>query len=267
MLAKKGRVNLQQRHGEPLLADSHAEGAFVEFDRVQKSYDGENLVVKDLNLSLPKGEFLTMLGPSGSGESTGQRLHQVIFNLSDGILHQVIHAGEVERNQPGKDSQQDVKGEVVHGKGLADGKGKNHLFAHQEIGDYDRSDRGEQEGNDGPGGQIEHQYFEGEDQGRNGGLKDTCNGTGSATSHQQENAFIIESEQVPDVGSYGRAGEHNGSLKSHRSTQSHRQRRGQHGAPGIVGFQMSFPFGDGKEDLTDAVAYVLFQQVLYKDHG
>jgi putative spermidine/putrescine transport system ATP-binding protein len=37
---------------------------------VQKSYDGETLVVKDLNLSVPKGEFLTMLGPSGSGKTT-----------------------------------------------------------------------------------------------------------------------------------------------------------------------------------------------------
>ena len=44
--------------------------AFVEFERVQKSYDGETLVVKDLNLTLPKGEFLTMLGPSGSGKTT-----------------------------------------------------------------------------------------------------------------------------------------------------------------------------------------------------
>tara|TARA_R100001369_G_scaffold82802_2_gene114674 strand:+ start:645 stop:1745 length:1101 start_codon:yes stop_codon:yes gene_type:complete len=52
------------------LADTKNTNAFVEFDRVQKSYDGENLVVKDLNLSLPKGEFLTMLGPSGSGKTT-----------------------------------------------------------------------------------------------------------------------------------------------------------------------------------------------------
>ncbi|RAP40395.1 spermidine/putrescine ABC transporter ATP-binding protein [Rhodovulum viride] len=43
---------------------------FVVFDRVQKSYDGETLVVKDLNLSIGKGEFLTMLGPSGSGKTT-----------------------------------------------------------------------------------------------------------------------------------------------------------------------------------------------------
>ena len=44
--------------------------AFVKFNRVQKSYDGETLVVKDLNLEIPKGEFLTMLGPSGSGKTT-----------------------------------------------------------------------------------------------------------------------------------------------------------------------------------------------------
>jgi putative spermidine/putrescine transport system ATP-binding protein len=46
------------------------DAAFVEFDRVQKSYDGQTLVVKDMNLKMPKGEFLTMLGPSGSGKTT-----------------------------------------------------------------------------------------------------------------------------------------------------------------------------------------------------
>lgn len=52
------------------MANAAADTAFVEFERVQKSYDGETLVVKDLNLSMPKGEFLTMLGPSGSGKTT-----------------------------------------------------------------------------------------------------------------------------------------------------------------------------------------------------
>jgi len=44
--------------------------SFVKFDKVDKSYDGEILVVKDLNVDIPKGEFLTMLGPSGSGKTT-----------------------------------------------------------------------------------------------------------------------------------------------------------------------------------------------------
>ncbi|MFU8776524.1 MAG: ABC transporter ATP-binding protein [Roseovarius sp.] len=52
------------------MADTGNNDAFVAFERVQKSYDGETLVVKDLNLSMPKGEFLTMLGPSGSGKTT-----------------------------------------------------------------------------------------------------------------------------------------------------------------------------------------------------
>jgi len=47
-----------------------ASESFVRFDKVDKSYDGEILVVKDLNLDVPKGEFLTMLGPSGSGKTT-----------------------------------------------------------------------------------------------------------------------------------------------------------------------------------------------------
>ena len=42
----------------------------VRFIEVQKSYDGEILVVKNLNLDIAKGEFLTMLGPSGSGKTT-----------------------------------------------------------------------------------------------------------------------------------------------------------------------------------------------------
>jgi putative spermidine/putrescine transport system ATP-binding protein len=47
-----------------------SKNAFVAFTHVQKSYDGVSLVVKDLNLSIAKGEFLTMLGPSGSGKTT-----------------------------------------------------------------------------------------------------------------------------------------------------------------------------------------------------
>ncbi len=44
--------------------------AIVRFVDVQKSYDGESLVVKKFNLDMEKGEFLTMLGPSGSGKTT-----------------------------------------------------------------------------------------------------------------------------------------------------------------------------------------------------
>tara|TARA_B100000780_G_scaffold55982_1_gene35303 strand:+ start:221 stop:1348 length:1128 start_codon:yes stop_codon:yes gene_type:complete len=58
------------RERENTLAANNNDKDFVVFDHVQKSYDGENLVVKDLNLNIAKGEFLTLLGPSGSGKTT-----------------------------------------------------------------------------------------------------------------------------------------------------------------------------------------------------
>ncbi len=48
----------------------HTPDPLVRFHRVQKSYDGESLVVKDLNLDIHHGEFLSLLGPSGSGKTT-----------------------------------------------------------------------------------------------------------------------------------------------------------------------------------------------------
>ncbi len=52
------------------MAGTSAKNGFVRFESVQKSYDGKVPVIKDLNLSIGKGEFLTMLGPSGSGKTT-----------------------------------------------------------------------------------------------------------------------------------------------------------------------------------------------------
>jgi len=48
----------------------NSKDAYVRFTDVQKSYDGETLVVKNLNLEVGRGEFLTLLGPSGSGKTT-----------------------------------------------------------------------------------------------------------------------------------------------------------------------------------------------------
>jgi putative spermidine/putrescine transport system ATP-binding protein len=44
--------------------------SYVNFVDVQKSYDGETLVIKSLNLAIERQEFITMLGPSGSGKTT-----------------------------------------------------------------------------------------------------------------------------------------------------------------------------------------------------
>jgi len=55
------------------MAEARKTGAkedYVQFVGVQKTYDGETLVVKNLDLKIRAGEFLTLLGPSGSGKTT-----------------------------------------------------------------------------------------------------------------------------------------------------------------------------------------------------
>jgi putative spermidine/putrescine transport system ATP-binding protein len=52
------------------MSEQVSNDVIVSFREVQKSYDGESLVVKNLNLEVARGEFLTMLGPSGSGKTT-----------------------------------------------------------------------------------------------------------------------------------------------------------------------------------------------------
>ncbi|HEY9460837.1 MAG TPA: ABC transporter ATP-binding protein [Paralcaligenes sp.] len=51
------------------MAHANAE-PLVSFKGIQKSYDGVNLVVKNLDLDIYPGEFLSLLGPSGSGKTT-----------------------------------------------------------------------------------------------------------------------------------------------------------------------------------------------------
>ena len=47
-----------------------SDAAFVAFTDVEKSYGGMVFAVRDLNLTVGRGEFLTFLGPSGSGKTT-----------------------------------------------------------------------------------------------------------------------------------------------------------------------------------------------------
>ena len=54
------RAAARPSQGEPL----------VRFVGVQKTYDGVQLVVRQLDLDIQRGEFLTLLGPSGSGKTT-----------------------------------------------------------------------------------------------------------------------------------------------------------------------------------------------------
>jgi len=69
-IAKVDQISTSSAASVEAPQDTAGDDTAVLFDRVQKSYDGETLVVKDLNLKIAKGEFITLLGPSGSGKTT-----------------------------------------------------------------------------------------------------------------------------------------------------------------------------------------------------
>jgi putative spermidine/putrescine transport system ATP-binding protein len=65
-------TDLARPHAAGTRARTAADGAepMVRFVGVQKTYDGIQLVVRQLDLDIRHGEFLTLLGPSGSGKTT-----------------------------------------------------------------------------------------------------------------------------------------------------------------------------------------------------
>jgi ABC-type Fe3+/spermidine/putrescine transport system ATPase subunit len=59
---------------------------YVSFKNIQKTYDGDKLVVKNLNLDIAEGEFLTLLGPSGSGKTTSLMMLAGFENPTQGEI-------------------------------------------------------------------------------------------------------------------------------------------------------------------------------------
>ncbi len=59
--------------------------AFLELDRVTKRYDG-HVAVSDLQLSVAKGEFISLLGPSGCGKTTTLQMIAGFVALTSGLI-------------------------------------------------------------------------------------------------------------------------------------------------------------------------------------
>lgn len=57
----------------------------IEFRDVEKRF-GDNVVLKDLNFSVERGERVTLIGPSGSGKTTILRLAMTLEHLTDGYI-------------------------------------------------------------------------------------------------------------------------------------------------------------------------------------
>lgn len=59
--------------------------SIVSLRNVEKWY-GNNHVVKDMNLEIEEGEFLTLLGPSGCGKTTTLRMIAGFEDATEGSI-------------------------------------------------------------------------------------------------------------------------------------------------------------------------------------
>ena len=60
--------------------------AFVNLKDIRVSYDGKSDVLKDLRLSIEKGELVSLLGPSGCGKTTTLRVIAGLIEPNDGTF-------------------------------------------------------------------------------------------------------------------------------------------------------------------------------------
>jgi multiple sugar transport system ATP-binding protein len=74
--------------------------ASVQLKDLVKSYDGKNLIVKNINLTIKDGEFLVLVGPSGCGKTTSLRM---IAGLEEITAGEVLIDGKVVNDVPPKD--------------------------------------------------------------------------------------------------------------------------------------------------------------------
>ena len=85
----------------------------IRFDHVSKSY-GENNILHDFSLDIDKGEFLTVIGTSGSGKTT-------ILKMINGLLSPTLGTIYVDGKDISKENQTLLRrniGYVIQGIGL-----------------------------------------------------------------------------------------------------------------------------------------------------
>ncbi|MFC4772773.1 betaine/proline/choline family ABC transporter ATP-binding protein [Enterococcus hermanniensis] len=70
----------------------------IEFDHVSKIYNGNKVAVEDVNLSFDKGEFICLIGTSGSGKTTTMRMINRMIDPTKGTIK--IDGEDIQKKNP-----------------------------------------------------------------------------------------------------------------------------------------------------------------------
>lgn len=106
MLSVSGQVNAAIKrlnrtvniNRQKEVADVEEKKVIVEIKNVNKVYQGTNAVVKDLNLEVYEGEFLTLLGSSGCGKTTTLRMIAGFEDITSGTI--LVEGENIEDKEP-----------------------------------------------------------------------------------------------------------------------------------------------------------------------
>ncbi|MFJ8261926.1 ABC transporter ATP-binding protein [Rummeliibacillus sp. NPDC094406] len=71
---------------------------FIELKHLQKTYNQQQFILKDINVDIQKGEFFVIVGPSGSGKSTLLNMIAGLENITAGVL--TINGKEMNNELP-----------------------------------------------------------------------------------------------------------------------------------------------------------------------
>lgn len=74
--------------------------AYIEFKNINKTYDGNTLILEDLSLEVNEGDLVTLLGASGSGKSTLLRCLAGFETITSGTI--LVNGVDVTHLEPGK---------------------------------------------------------------------------------------------------------------------------------------------------------------------
>ena len=200
-------------------------------------------------------------------ETSHNRAHAEVLDTLHLSLNPTRHPKEIDGDEACEKAEEDIEGDVAEVERLGGVDMEHHVVAQKEQGHDGAGGGGEQQGQDGAAGEVEHEDLESEDDGSDGGLEDGGHGRCGAAGQQQSGLPGVKPEKTGHVGADGGTRQHNGGLQSHGAAEADGDGAGHHGGIDVVEAQLAVAFADGLEHDADAVAEVIAHHTAHEQQS